>query len=81
MYLILYVLVNIFSCLYIFRGHAPGQRECETAIDRVTGAIRELDKAALAAVSQSLPQRTDNTLQVRHAHIDTCLPVEIRNLT
>ncbi len=57
---------------HIFRGHAPGQRECEGAIDRVTSAIRELDKAALAAVSQSLPPRTDNTLQVCHAHNDTC---------
>ena len=46
------------------RGHAPGQNECEGAINKINNAIKELDRAALAAVSQSLPQRNDNTLQV-----------------
>ena len=46
------------------RGHAPGQNECERAINKINNAIKELDRAALAAVSQSLPPRNDNTLQV-----------------
>jgi len=42
---------------------APGQKECEVAIQRANAAIRDLDQASLAAISQSLPPRETNTLQ------------------
>ncbi|XP_063237314.1 talin-1 isoform X2 [Bacillus rossius redtenbacheri] len=45
------------------RDKAPGQKECDEAIEKLSAKIRELDQASLAAVSQSLPQRRDNTLQ------------------
>ncbi|KDR19212.1 Talin-1 [Zootermopsis nevadensis] len=45
------------------RDKAPGQKECDDAIEKLSARIRDLDQTSLAAVSQSLPQRRDNTLQ------------------
>lgn len=45
------------------RDKAPGQRECEDGIDKLSQHIRELDQAALLALSQNLAPRRDNTLQ------------------
>ena len=45
------------------REKAPGQRECDVAIDRINGALRTLDQASLAAVSQSLAPMDDNSMQ------------------
>ncbi|XP_021951847.1 talin-1 isoform X2 [Folsomia candida] len=45
------------------REKAPGQKECEIAIQKLNNALREVNQASLAAVSQNLPQRKDNTLQ------------------
>ncbi|GAB6032133.1 hypothetical protein CHUAL_010792 [Chamberlinius hualienensis] len=45
------------------RDKAPGQKECEDAIDRLSACIRDLDQAALAAISQNLPVRKDNSLK------------------
>ena len=60
--------VKIFFFFPNHRGHAPGQNECERAINKINNAIKELDRAALAAVSQSLPSRNDNTLQVMYKY-------------
>ncbi|PSN52989.1 Talin-1 [Blattella germanica] len=45
------------------RDKAPGQKECDEAVEKLSARIRDLDQASLAAVSQSLPPRRDNTLQ------------------
>lgn len=45
------------------RDKAPGQKECDEAIDRLKECIRDLDQAALLALSQNLPPRRDNSLQ------------------
>ncbi|PNF41180.1 Talin-1 [Cryptotermes secundus] len=45
------------------RDKAPGQKECDSAIEKLSARIRDLDQTSLAAVSQSLPPRRDNTLQ------------------
>ncbi|XP_075218972.1 talin_middle and talin-RS domain-containing protein rhea isoform X1 [Lycorma delicatula] len=45
------------------RDKAPGQQECDEAVERLNHCIRELDQASLLALSQSLPARRDNTLQ------------------
>ena len=47
------------------RDSAPGQKECETAIEKVNQTINDLDQASLAAISQNLPQRSERTLRVR----------------
>lgn len=45
------------------RDKAPGQKDCDAAIDTLSSRIRDLDQTSLLAVSQSLPARRDNTLQ------------------
>jgi talin len=47
----------------MIRDKAPGQKECDSAIEKLSARIRDLDQTSLAAVSQSLPPRRDNTLQ------------------
>lgn len=42
---------------------APGQRECDLAIQNINTAIRDLDQASLAAISQSLPPKDEKSLQ------------------
>ncbi|XP_064644929.1 talin-1-like isoform X17 [Lineus longissimus] len=42
---------------------APGQKECEEAIEKINSTIKELDQSSLAAISQNLTPRNDNTLQ------------------
>uniref|UniRef100_A0A8C1CUZ3 Talin 1 n=1 Tax=Cyprinus carpio carpio TaxID=630221 RepID=A0A8C1CUZ3_CYPCA len=38
---------------------APGQRECDDAIEALNNCMREVDKASLAAISQQLTPRDD----------------------
>nr|CAD7194456.1 unnamed protein product [Timema douglasi] len=45
------------------RDKAPGQKECDDAIEKLSAKIRDLDQTSLSAVSQSLSPRRDNTLQ------------------
>jgi len=52
-----------YPCFLILRDKAPGQKECDDAIEKLSSRIRDLDQTSLAAVSQSLPARRDNTLQ------------------
>lgn len=43
--------------LLLCRDKAPGQRECDEAIEVLTGSIRDVDQASLAAISQQLAPR------------------------
>lgn len=45
------------------KDSAPGQKESDYAVEQVDRCMHELDRASLAAVSQSLPPRTDNSLE------------------
>jgi hypothetical protein len=45
------------------RDKAPGQRECDDAIERFNAKIRDLDRASLEAVSQGLRPRRELTAQ------------------
>ncbi|KAJ4445576.1 hypothetical protein ANN_12257 [Periplaneta americana] len=45
------------------RDKAPGQKDCDEAIEKLSALIRVLDQASLAAVSQSLSPRRDHNLQ------------------
>uniref|UniRef100_A0A8C2DNS9 Talin 1 n=1 Tax=Cyprinus carpio TaxID=7962 RepID=A0A8C2DNS9_CYPCA len=47
------------------RERAPGQRECDDAIEVLNNCIREVDKASLAAISQQLTPRDDISHEVR----------------
>lgn len=46
-----------------FRSKAPGQKECDEAIEVLTGLLKELDQATLLGVSQSLQPHRENSLQ------------------
>ncbi|XP_035720068.1 talin-1-like isoform X2 [Vespa mandarinia] len=54
---------SIKSLVASIRDKAPGQKECEAAIEKLSARIRELDTASLSAVSQALLPRRDNTVQ------------------
>jgi len=45
------------------RDNAPGQKECDEAIDCINDSIKQLNNASLSAIDQSLTARDDNTLQ------------------
>lgn len=45
------------------RDKAPGQKECDAAIETLNILIKELDQTALLVVSQSLQPHRENTLQ------------------
>lgn len=46
------------------RDKAPGQRECDEAIEVLNNCIREVDQASLAAISQQLTPRDDISHEV-----------------
>lgn len=46
------------------RDNAPGQRECDEALDKINHVINDLDQASLASISEGMEPRTDNTLRV-----------------
>lgn len=46
------------------REKAPGQRECDEAIEVLNSCIREVDQASLAAISQQLTPREDISMEV-----------------
>ncbi|XP_076659831.1 talin_middle and talin-RS domain-containing protein rhea isoform X1 [Halictus rubicundus] len=54
---------SIKSLVASIRDKAPGQKECDAAIDKLSARIRELDAASLSAVSQALTPRRENTVQ------------------
>ncbi|XP_028827699.1 talin-1 isoform X4 [Denticeps clupeoides] len=48
------------------RDKAPGQRECDEAIEVLNNCIREVDQASLAAISQQLTPREDISHEALH---------------
>lgn len=52
------------SMLNTNRDKAPGQRECDEAIEVLNNCIREVDQASLAAISQQLTPRDDISHEV-----------------
>lgn len=58
-----------YCYLTLWREKAPGQRECDDAIEVLNSCIREVDQASLAAISQQLTPREDVSMEV-NAHTD-----------
>ena len=56
--------VTLCVCVCVCREKAPGQRECDDAIEVLNGCIREVDQASLAAISQQLTPREDISMEV-----------------
>ena len=45
------------------RDKAPGQKECDDAIEKLTVYIRELDNASIGAMNQNLPPRRNKDIK------------------
>ncbi|XP_063169958.1 talin-2 isoform X2 [Candoia aspera] len=54
---------SIKSLITSIRDKAPGQRECDHAIDGINKCIRDIEQASLAAVSQNLAMRDDISVE------------------
>ncbi|XP_031433991.1 talin-1 isoform X2 [Clupea harengus] len=61
------------------RDKAPGQRECDEAIEVLNNCIREVDQASLAAISQQLTPREDMSHEALHEQMAASVQ-EISNL-
>ncbi|XP_026996991.1 talin-1 isoform X2 [Tachysurus fulvidraco] len=61
------------------RDKAPGQRECDEAIEVLNNCIREVDQASLAAISQQLTPRDDMSHEALHEQMAASVQ-EISNL-
>ncbi|KAM6902474.1 talin-1 [Xenentodon cancila] len=61
------------------REKAPGQRECDEAIEVLNACIREVDQASLAAISQHLTPREDISMETLHEQMAASVH-EISNL-
>ncbi|XP_062870852.1 talin-1 isoform X2 [Trichomycterus rosablanca] len=61
------------------RDKAPGQRECDEAIEVLNNCIREVDQASLAAISQQLAPRDDISHEALHEQMAASVQ-EISNL-
>ncbi|XP_056089203.1 talin-1 isoform X1 [Rhinichthys klamathensis goyatoka] len=61
------------------REKAPGQRECDEAIEVLNNCMREVDKASLAAISQQLTPRDDISHEALHEQMAASVH-EISNL-
>ncbi|XP_062334693.1 talin-1 isoform X2 [Osmerus eperlanus] len=61
------------------RDKAPGQRECDEAIEVLNNCIREVDQASLAAISQQLTPREDISHEALHDQMAASVQ-EISNL-
>lgn len=54
---------SIKALVSSIRDKAPGQKECESAIQKLTVKIRDLNTSSLNALSQTLHSRKENTIQ------------------
>ncbi|XP_016409617.1 talin-2a [Sinocyclocheilus rhinocerous] len=50
---------SIKSLIMTIRDKAPGQKECDSAIDNINKCIRDIEQASLVAVSQNLFRRDE----------------------
>uniref|UniRef100_A0A670Z582 Talin 1 n=1 Tax=Pseudonaja textilis TaxID=8673 RepID=A0A670Z582_PSETE len=61
------------------RDKAPGQRECDEAIETLNRCVRDVDQASLAAISQQLAPREGISQEALHNQMLTAVQ-EISNL-
>ncbi|KAE8637076.1 hypothetical protein XENTR_v10003310 [Xenopus tropicalis] len=61
------------------RDKAPGQRECDQAIELLNQSVRDLDQASLEAISQQLAPREGISQEALHTQMQTSVQ-EISNL-
>ncbi|XP_069780289.1 talin-1 [Narcine bancroftii] len=57
---------SIKKLITSIRDKAPGQRECDEAIEVLNRCIRDVDQASLAAISQQLAPQEDRSQEALH---------------
>ncbi|GCB73134.1 hypothetical protein scyTo_0006641 [Scyliorhinus torazame] len=70
---------SIKKLITSIRDKAPGQRECDEAIEVLNRCIRDVDQASLAAISQQLAPRQDISQEALHDQMAGAVQ-EINNL-
>ncbi|XP_051888575.1 talin-1 [Pristis pectinata] len=70
---------SIKKLITSIRDKAPGQRECDEAIDVLNRCIRDVDQASLAAISQQLAPQEDRSQEALHDQMTGAVH-EISNL-
>ena len=54
------------------RDKAPGQKECEDVIEKLSVCVRSLDQASLSAISQNLSPRREKSAQAYAEQTSNC---------
>lgn len=62
------------------RDKAPGQKECDEAIDKLNMNIRDLDQASLRVLDQNLQQQTENSLQGFNEQVENAGQALLNNI-
>lgn len=62
---------SIKNLVNAIRDKAPGQTECDLAIERMNNVLRQVDQASLAVINQALLPRSDNSEQGFHAQMNS----------
>ncbi|XP_062898877.1 talin-1 [Mobula hypostoma] len=70
---------SIKKLITSIRDKAPGQRECDEAIEVLNRCIRDVDQASLAAISQQLAPQEDRSQEALHDQMTGAVH-EISNL-
>ncbi|XP_064472172.1 talin-2-like isoform X2 [Ornithodoros turicata] len=62
------------------RDRAPGQKECDEAIDKLNACIRELDQASLNILSQNVLPHADSTLKAYQEQMENSATAILENI-
>ncbi|XP_065576606.1 talin-1-like isoform X2 [Artemia franciscana] len=54
------------------RDKAPGQKDCDNAVEKLNGCIRDIDQACLSVTSQNLAPRTDQSAKTFAEQTTNC---------
>ncbi|XP_071545978.1 talin-2 isoform X1 [Panulirus ornatus] len=71
---------SIKSLVASIRDKAPGQKECDEAIDKLNMNIRDLDQASLCVLDQNLQQHSENSLQGYNEQVENAGQALLNNI-
>ncbi|KAG7155036.1 Talin-2-like, partial [Homarus americanus] len=71
---------SIKSLVASIRDKAPGQKECDEAIDKLNMNIRDLDQASLCVLDQNLQQHNENSLQGYNEQVENAGQALLNNI-
>ncbi|XP_069174235.1 talin-2 isoform X3 [Procambarus clarkii] len=71
---------SIKSLVASIRDKAPGQKECDEALDKLNMNIRDLDQASLRVLDQNLEQHSENSLQGYNEQVENAGQALLNNI-